>query len=234
MRLAESYKQRYVGLLGRYFDEVEGYIVQNYLDRMGRVVVDLGSGTGRLIAMLRQHQKDVLAVDLSFDDLALSKDKPASRDSVLFACADAATLPIGNETVDAVVAMGIYQHIADIEPHFSEVARILKDDGIFVFSVWNKRPLLHFPGLGLDSDQIGHEAHNIAKALERAGFDLLELRSTFFMPRRIFWAANRLMSRTPLYRIFIKFAIGFEMRLSSSSSVGLRGWELIFVAKRHD
>lgn len=234
MRLANSYKQRYVGLLGRYFDEVEGYIVRNYLGQMGQVVVDLGSGTGRLIPQFRQHQKEVLALDLSFNDLVLSKDTATSDDSVLFICADAARLPIGNGTVDAVVAMGIYQHIADIKPHFFEAARVLKDEGVFIFSVWNRRPLLHFPGLELDCNQVGHEASDVAKALELAGFTLLELRSTFFMPRRIFWAANRLMSRTPLYQVFINFVIGFEKRLSSSSSVGLRGWELIFVAKKHD
>lgn len=128
-------------------------------------VVDLGSATGSAGRLLERRFKraHVVAVDLSHSMLAKARAKKRWLSKSSYAQAEAAALPFADHSVDVIFANQLLPWIPQTEPVFAEVSRVLRTDGLFVFST-----------LGPDSLQgLLHEPfpdmHDVGDALVRAG-----------------------------------------------------------------
>jgi len=64
----------------------------------------------------------------------------------------AAAIPLADESVDAVVACLVFEHIDDVDEAIAEVARVLRPGGRFLFLL--NHPLLQTPGSGWIDDQV--------------------------------------------------------------------------------
>ena len=125
-------------------------------------VLDLGTGTGGLLPLLARHVDRVVAVDLSRGMLARARERtPAGGPgSVDFLRADAERLPLGDGSVDGVVANMILHHLARPEVVLHDVARVLVEGGrgvIVDFESHAERWLLEEEGhrwAGFDPAQI--------------------------------------------------------------------------------
>jgi malonyl-CoA O-methyltransferase len=141
-------------------------------------VLDLGAGTGALCTAIRKRYRrsQVLAVDLSESMLAVARGKTwrlFTRQR--FVCADAENLPLAAECVDLVLSNATLQWCNQPHRVFSEILRLLKPGGLFMFSTLGPDTLCELRksyGLIDDSPHVNAfmDMHDLGDALVGAGF----------------------------------------------------------------
>jgi len=108
----------------------------------GKSVLDLGCGSGPFVKKLFSlGAKKIKGIDLS-DELI----KIAIRENpkVEFVVGDAKKTPYKKEEFNLVVSSLMVHYFKDLKPLFREVARILKKNGLFVFSMHH--PIMEVSG----------------------------------------------------------------------------------------
>ena len=112
------------------------------LDRMApltiepRVILDVGCATGagsRLLAK-RFRKSSVISVDLSLGMLRKARAGRSRFSRVRELQAEANRLPVPDQSIDIVFANLLLPWIDDFGTCFTEIARVLSEDGVFVFS----------------------------------------------------------------------------------------------------
>ncbi len=119
-------------------------------------VLDVGCGEGqvaRLAARLPGMQL-VVGVDPTAAQVVEAK---ARGGGVLIGRSDAAALPFSDRSFDAVVACLVFEHIEAVDEAISEVGRVLRPGGRFLFLL--NHPLLQTPGSGWIDDTILEEQY---------------------------------------------------------------------------
>lgn len=143
------------------------------------VILDAGCGTGHgtIALQKRFNQAQVVSLDLSLNMLKATyanfpffKKLTAKRRLV---CADIERLPIANNSVDMVWSNLAIQWCNDLDQAFLEAKRVLKPNGLLMFSTFGPDTLKELRA----SSQNGHthvsrfiDMHDIGDALTRAGF----------------------------------------------------------------
>ncbi len=95
----------------------------------GARVADIGSGTGRIVAMLLGlGAKEVIAVEPSAAIKALRSNLGARADNVHYIHADGTALPPGAD-LDLVTSIGVLHHIVDPAPVLAAAYAALKPGG---------------------------------------------------------------------------------------------------------
>jgi ubiquinone/menaquinone biosynthesis C-methylase UbiE len=94
-------------------------------------VVDLACGTGFLTARLAAEGYRPIGIDFSEPSLRVLLDRLPSVAVVL---ADAHRLPLTSGCAAAVLCLGSWRHFADPDAVASEIARVLRPDGIAIIS----------------------------------------------------------------------------------------------------
>ncbi|WP_197024268.1 class I SAM-dependent methyltransferase [Nocardiopsis sp. CNT312] len=107
--------------------DLPGLALDRLADR-GGVWADVGCGNGRYLHRVRTDRPDVRAVGLDVSASLLG----ALQAPVV--CADAARLPLGERSVDAVLAMHMLYHLPDPARGIAEFARVLGPGGRVVAS----------------------------------------------------------------------------------------------------
>lgn len=153
-------------------------------------VLDLGSGDGHFASAAFGHPLDV-GLDPWLEPTLEARQRGAYRLLVLGA---GGKIPFRDGSFITVTSTSVLEHIPDLEPVLSEVARVLRPGGRFVFcvpnhrfpeSLWGRKALTH---IGLHKlgkaysrwfNRIARHAHTDSPAvwegrLAEAGFDLLE------------------------------------------------------------
>ncbi len=103
-------------------------------DVAGRVVLDLGCGTGRHAVWLAEAGAQVTAVDFSEGMLDEARRKPGAA-AVRFLAHDLhRPLPFPDAAFDLVVSALVLEHLCDLRAFFAEARRVLRDDGRAVVS----------------------------------------------------------------------------------------------------
>jgi SAM-dependent methyltransferase len=100
-------------------------------------LLDLGCGTGGNSATYTEFGS-VVGVEpdasaLRFAQARLGAGPPGA--SLLYCRAVGTSLPLADESFDAVIASDVLEHIADHRAAVAEVVRVLRPGGVFVFSV---------------------------------------------------------------------------------------------------
>jgi len=103
----------------------------------GKKVLDLGCGTGRHTIILKKRGAKVWGLDLSPKMLEIAKTEIKGVD---FKVGTVYNLPYKSNFFDIVVSGLVVEYFNDIDKAFKEIHRVLKKDGIFVFSITH--PLL--------------------------------------------------------------------------------------------
>ncbi len=96
------------------------------IPRPGRRTLDLGCGEGRVSRDLASLGHRVVGVDVSFTMVAAAR---AADPSTAFVQGDAAALPFGDDSFDAVVAFMSLQDVDDLPRAVAESARVLERGG---------------------------------------------------------------------------------------------------------
>jgi len=118
----------------RFLDEAEVASVADLV--RGRDVLEVGCGTGLILARLARLARRAVGVDLSPGMLAVARDR--GLDVVE---GDATALPFPDASFDAVVSFKVLAHVPDIRAALSEMARVARPGGIVAAEFYNRRSL---------------------------------------------------------------------------------------------
>jgi len=156
-----------------------------------REILDLGSACGRGSRDLaRRYRKSrVIGLDISAGMLAESRRSRSFLSRVREVQADAARLPFRTGAIDLVIANLVIPWIGDPTACFAEVARVLKDGGLFAFATLGPDSFAELSRAWQAVDSQRHvpdfpDMHDVGDALVRAGLrdpvlDVDTLRVTF-------------------------------------------------------
>ena len=127
--VADAYRQSFATLC-------TGTVDRLLADAPGRLLLDVGSGTGQLAARAAAAGRSVVAVDTDPDMVAMSGAAVPRR--VLSASLPA--LPFADGTFEAVTANFVVNHVADPRTAVRELARVTRPGGRLSLTTWTTRP----------------------------------------------------------------------------------------------
>jgi len=106
-------------------------------------LLDIGSGTGRLVNALRQNLPhiSITGVDLAYGMISCAKKRFADPADIKLVCGDAEALPFKSCSFDMVVSTSTYQWLSPLDAPFAEVWRVLKPGGRFCFALFGEKTL---------------------------------------------------------------------------------------------
>ncbi|HEX7368277.1 MAG TPA: class I SAM-dependent methyltransferase [Candidatus Saccharimonadales bacterium] len=99
--------------------------------------VDIGGGYGRLCILLEQFADKVVLTDPSQQQLDIARDFLKDHPKIDRQLMTADDLKFKDGSVDLVTIVRILHHIPDPTDSFTEIARVLSDDGYFVMEFAN-------------------------------------------------------------------------------------------------
>jgi 2-polyprenyl-3-methyl-5-hydroxy-6-metoxy-1,4-benzoquinol methylase len=193
------------------------FLARTKLLKPGDKVLEIGCGIGTVVFELSRQGYDVTGTDIS--QVAIEYGRAKYR-GIHLEVLPAEELPFGAGTFDVVLSFDLFEHIARIDRHVSEVQRVLKPSGYYLFQTPNKlsnvvaetlahkslkwrraHPSLHTPG-------------QLRRRLARHGF---EARFVKMDPRNEFTRA-KLRKLGPVGRLveridFTRLPLGLQINL---------------------
>jgi len=163
-------------------DFVHRHAFDGLLERMrpmplqAQRILDLGCATGagsrQLAKSWRRNQ--VISLDVSAAMLQKARQSRSRLAGISEVRANATRLPFLTGSMDLVVANMLLPWISDLTGFFTEIARVLRIDGLFIYSTLGTTSLaaLRQAWHSVDDDLHVHpfeDMHNIADAVMRAG-----------------------------------------------------------------
>lgn len=100
----------------------------------GKKVLDLGCGSGIYAKILKRRGAIVSGVDISPKMIEIAKQYVKG---VEFKVGSVYKLPYKPETFDVVLASLVVHYFPNLDKAFKEIKRVLKKNGIFIFSITN-------------------------------------------------------------------------------------------------
>ena len=97
----------------------------------GKVVLDLGCGTGKFMQKFYKETSKYYGLDLSSSQLNIAKTK-VSGDNVDFICCSAEEIPLLDNSVDVIISTWVLGTILEVDRRnkvLKEMKRVLKKDG---------------------------------------------------------------------------------------------------------
>ncbi|GGY29912.1 malonyl-[acyl-carrier protein] O-methyltransferase [Rhodanobacter panaciterrae] len=193
-RAAKSYEQHDV--LQR---EVQAALLErlDFYTETPQRVIDVGAGTGRGSALLKQRyaKAEVIAVDLALPMLRAAKQHSSWLKPFIRVCAEATSLPLADHSVDVLHSNLCFQWIDDLPALFGECVRVLKPGGLLAFSTFGPDTLKELRAAWAEADQQPHvsrflDMHDIGDAMLNAGLrdpvlDVFRYTLTYSEPRKL-------------------------------------------------
>ena len=141
------------------------------------VALDIGTGTGEGALALRRRYRGsrIVAADLSEAMLGRMRDKSPWWRRPRAVCGDMERLPFADDSLDLVFSCLTLQWCNDLSTVFSEVRRVLKEGGVFLFSTFGPGTLAELAeAWGMADPEGSHvsrfvDMHDVGDALVRAG-----------------------------------------------------------------
>lgn len=133
-------------------------------------VLDVGGGSGRAAATLDAPDRQVTVVDVSSGMLSRARGRG-------LACVrgDARTLPLADESVDAVTIVDAFHHMPEQRTVLADVARVLAPGGVLVIREFDPETILgRMVDVAEDVAQMGSTftgPDDLARAVEQVGLD---------------------------------------------------------------
>lgn len=160
-------------------------------------VVDVGAGTGRGTALLKQKypKAEVIALDLALPMLRAAKQHNSWLKPFMRVCAEATHLPLADHSVDVLYSNLCFQWVDDLPALFGECMRVLKPGGFLAFSSFGPDTLKELRAAWAEADQQPHvgrflDMHDVGDAMLNAGLrdpvlDVFRYTLTYSEPRKL-------------------------------------------------
>lgn len=138
------------------------FLAQTDLLKPQDKILEIGCGIGTVVFELSEKGHDIVGNDISGEAIEYGRKKYSD---IRLEVQAAETLPYEDESFDVVLSFDLFEHIAEIDKHISEVRRVLGPGGYYLFqtpnrysniiyeTLWTKslqwrryHPSLHSPG----------------------------------------------------------------------------------------
>lgn len=177
-RAVESYDQ--AAVLQR---EVADRILErlDYIKLKPQRILDVGSGTGYTLQPLADRYRgcEIWALDVAFNMLSHAKQQTSWWQRLTgrfrYVTADAEQLPLADASMDMIFSNLALQWCVDLDQVFGEFRRVLKPDGLLMFSTFGPDTLQELRCCFENVDDYSHinqfiDMHDIGDAMLRNGF----------------------------------------------------------------
>lgn len=142
-----------------------------------RFAVDLGCGTGELLAGLRKKADFAVGIDSSRKMLAQAEKLFSNdKENLELRLGELEHLPVGNNEADFAVISMVMHHLANPEKVAMEVSRILKAGGIFIIADFEKHTNEEMRKKYGDR-WLGFSKDEIRIILKHSGFETQEIKT---------------------------------------------------------
>ena len=111
------------------------FMAQTNLLKPNDKILEIGCGTGSVVAELSGQGYDVTGTDISGKAIAYGLEKYGD---IKLQVQPAEALQFADETFDVVLSFDLFEHIAEVDRHVSEVFRVLRPGGYYLFQTPNK------------------------------------------------------------------------------------------------
>jgi 2-polyprenyl-6-hydroxyphenyl methylase / 3-demethylubiquinone-9 3-methyltransferase len=113
-----------------------------HIDWNGRSVLDLGCAGGFMAEAMALRGAAVTGIDPAAEAVAAARrHAEVSGLPIRYDTGVGEALPYGDAAFDAVVCVDVLEHVADLPMVLSEVARVLRPGGLFLYDTINRNPL---------------------------------------------------------------------------------------------
>jgi malonyl-CoA O-methyltransferase len=167
------------------YDEVavlQRETAQRMLDRLDYIrhepglILDVGAGTGEATQALgrRFKQARTIALDFALPMLQRARKRGSWLRRPRCVCADAEQLPLADRSVDLIFSNATLQWCNDLEGTFREFMRVLRPDGLLLFSTYGPDTLQELRASWAAVDGTPHvspfaDMHDIGDVMMRVG-----------------------------------------------------------------
>lgn len=132
-KISKLYKEeREVFLFSKIVNRRWNEAITDLVDSKPKKILEIGCGTGILTRhlLVKFQEASVLSFDLSKEMAGIAAQKNPGKVFV----ADAERIPLKGNSFDLIVARGVLHHLPRLEKVLKEVSRLLKKNGVFIFS----------------------------------------------------------------------------------------------------
>ncbi len=141
-----------------------------------RVILDIGAGTGEPtgVLMKRFPKAEVLALDLSSSMLQKVRKQGRMFRRPKVVCGDSQRLPFADGSVDLIFSSLSFQWCNRLDEAFKEIRRVLKKDGVLLFSTFGPDTLKELRASWSQVDERPHvhsfpDMHDVGDMVVYAG-----------------------------------------------------------------
>ena len=197
----------------RMLDDLEVELVERYA--AGKAVLEVGCGTGLILARTARFARRAAGVDLSGGMLARARQR--GLDVVQ---ASATDLPIATASVDVAYSFKVLAHIPRIEDALREMARVVRPGGWVLAEFYNARSLRRLVKAMKPPSAVSETAND--EHVYTRYDDAAAIRS--YLPPELRWATTRgIRVITPVAKVLEIPVLGAAVRWAEHQLADLPG-----------
>lgn len=228
-RAAHSYVRRDEGLRQLFHNRLElGWLDE--IPLVGKRLLDIGSGVGRLPRYVGNQAGLIIEIDLSGEMLRVARRRMTGFSHAWFVQCDAEFLPFPSASFDFVACLGLFEYIADLEPFLREYFRVTAPCGHLLFTCHNLSGLLPFRNHNYST--VDHVSEAVVGAVSKCGYRLVRRATTYHLNGRWIWWTSRILRPVSLDATLIRCVIVLNEMLQTSALFRNRGKIHLVLAER--
>jgi ubiquinone/menaquinone biosynthesis C-methylase UbiE len=229
--MARSFEERrFGGPIGEYVASTQARVLANMVGRIqDRLILDVGTGTGRAALLMARGGARVTAVDASNEMLEVARQRAAEEHAqIRFQRGDAHALQFRDREFDVVICLRLLMHAPDWRSCMAELCRVAERLVIFDYPAAGSvalvesvaRRTIHAFGVRTQAYRVLSD-RAIRRALDASGFRVRSVHRQFVLPI----AFHRLIGSR-------RFTIWLEHRLDRAGLLKRFGSPVTVVAER--